>query len=303
MNMLDKKAKKFRKPTKLVTQIPLKPGDRIRNYELIKVIGMGGFSVVYAAKDMDAKKVVAIKEYYSPNCMRRKKDGSLGIHPQDAESKYKHGLKRFFDEGFTLSQMHHHNIVPVKNFFRENNTAYLIMEFQPGKDLRWFIKNTDVSPSESFLLTVFSMVLAGLKEVHTKGYLHLDIKPSNILLRSSGEPLLLDLGAAFEMDEKRIPKLQTLTHGYSSPEQHERRPLNYATDLYAIGMAMRACITHKTPQSAPKRRKKDIVQPLVETHVDRYRRQFLLTIDAACNMNQDRRPQTINELITRLTAK
>ena len=303
MRVLDKKAVKTNKAEKSLTQIPLKPGDKIRDYELVKVLGMGGFSVVYAAKDKENKQVVAIKEYYSPSCMKRKKDGSLGIYPKDAEKKYKHGLKRFFDEGFTLSQMHHHNIVPVKNFFRENNTAYLVMDFQPGKDLRWFIKNTDVSPSESFLLTVFSMVLAGLKEVHNKGYLHLDIKPSNILLRASGDPLILDLGAAFELDEKRMPKLQTLTHGYSSPEQHERRPLSYASDLYSIGMAMRACITHATPQSAVKRRKKDNVQPLVETHVDRYRRQFLLTIDAACNMNPDRRPQTINEFITRLTAK
>jgi len=292
-----------KKKPKHASQIPLKPGVKIRNYELVKVLGMGGFSVVYAAKDVENKEVVAIKEFYSPNCMRRKSNGSLGIHPPEAENKYKHGLKRFFDEGFTLSQMEHENIVPVKNFFRENNTAYLVMAFQPGKDLRWFIKNTDVEPSESFLLTVFSMVLAGLKEVHKKGYLHLDIKPSNILLRASGDPLLLDLGAAFELDEKRIPKMQTLTHGYSSPEQHERRPLSFASDIYSIGMAMRACITHSTPQSAVKRRKKDLVQPLVETHVKKYRRQFLLTIDAACNMNQDRRPQTINEFIDRLTAK
>ena len=297
MKVLDKKA------NKPPVQIPLAAGDKIRDYEVIKVLGMGGFSVVYAAMEPEGNNVVAIKEYYAPNCMRRKRDGSLGIHPKDAEKKYKHGLKRFFDEGFTLSQMHHHNIVPVKNFFREKNTAYLVMDFQPGKDLRWFIKNTDVSPSESFLLSVFSMVLAGLKEVHKKGYLHLDIKPSNILLRASGDPLILDLGAAFELDEKRIPKLQTLTHGYSSPEQHERRPLSYASDLYSIGMAMRACITHATPLSAVKRRKKDTVQPLVETHVDRYRRQFLLTIDAACNMNHDRRPQTTDESISRLTAK
>ena len=297
MKVLDKKA------NKPLSQIPLVAGDKIRDYEVIKVLGMGGFSVVYAAKEAEGNSVVAIKEYYAPNCMRRKRDGTLGVHPKDADKKYKHGLKRFFDEGFTLSQMHHHNIVPVKNFFRENNTAYLVMDFQPGKDLRWFIKNTEVSPSESFLLCVFSMVLAGLKEVHNKGYLHLDIKPSNILLRASGDPLILDLGAAFELDEKRIPKLQTLTHGYSSPEQHERRPLSFASDLYSIGMAMRACITHATPQSAVKRRKKDTVQPLVETHVDRYRRQFLLTIDAACNMNQARRPQTTNEFISRLTAK
>ncbi len=227
----------------------------------------------------------------------------MGVHPKDAEKKYKHGLKRFFDEGFTLSQMHHHNIVPVKNFFRQNNTAYLVMDFQPGKDLRWFIKNTDIMPDETFMLTVFSMVLAGLKEMHNKGFLHLDIKPSNILLRTNGYPLLLDLGAAFLMDDKRVPKLQTLTHGYSSPEQHERRPLSFASDLYSVGMAMRACITHATPQSAAKRTQKDFVQPMVETHANRFRMNFLRTIDAASDLDPSKRPQDVDEFIAGLTTR
>lgn len=283
--------------------IPLKAGTMIQQYRLTKVLGIGGFSVVYCAEDTKTGDVVAIKEFYSTNCMRRRKDGSLGVYPPENKSKYQFGIKRFFDEGFTLSQMDHVNIVKVCNFFRYNNTAYLVMDFQRGKDLRWFIKNTDIMPDETFMLTVFSMILAGLKEMHNKGFLHLDIKPSNVLLRTNGYPLLLDLGAAFLLDEKRVPKLQTLTHGYSSPEQHERRPLSFASDLYSVGMAMRACITHATPQSAAKRSKKDFVQPLVETHANRFRMNFLRTIDAASDMDQSKRPQDVDEFISGLTTR
>lgn len=283
--------------------IPLKADTMIQQYRLTKVLGIGGFSVVYCAEDTETGQVVAIKEFYSTNCMRRRKDGSLGVYPPENKSKYQFGIKRFFDEGFTLSQMDHPNIVKVCNFFRHNNTAYLVMDFQRGKDLRWFIKNDKVMPDETFMLTVFSMVLAGLKEIHAKGFLHLDIKPSNILLRTSGYPLLLDLGAAFLLDEKKIPRLQTLTHGYSSPEQHERKPLSSASDLYSVGMAMRACITHATPQSAAKRRQKDCVQPLIETHANRFRTNFLRTIDAACDMDPVRRPQDVDEFIVGLTTR
>ena len=140
------------------------------------------------------------------------------------------------------------------------------MRFEHGKDLRWFIKNTDYVPDEEFILSVFSMTLAGLKEVHKNSFLHLDIKPSNILLRASGVPLILDLGAAYKFPSSEKHKVHTLTHGYSAPEQHEKTDLGLCSDLYAIAMTMRACITHKSPPSAVKRLKKDTLRPLKETH-------------------------------------
>ena len=132
------------------------------------------------------------------------------------------GLKRFFDEGLTLSQIDHPNIVNVSNFFRANNTAYLVMRYENGKDLRWFIKNTDYVPDEEFILSVFSMTLAGLKEVHKNSFLHLDIKPSNILLRASGVPLILDLGAAYKFPSIEKHKVHTLTCLlYTSPSPRD----------------------------------------------------------------------------------
>lgn len=287
----------------VIPAIPLQPNTMVEQYKIGKVIGVGGFSVVYSALDTNTNSIVAIKEFYATNCMRRKRNGSLRAHPPEEEHKYHIGLKRFFDEGLTLSQIEHPNIVNVSNFFRANNTAYLVMRFEQGKDLRWFIKNTDYVPDEEFILSMFSMVLAGLKEVHKNNFLHLDIKPSNILLRSSGVPLILDLGAAYKYPSKQKRKIHTLTHGYSAPEQHEKVELSLASDLYAIAMTMRACITHKSPPSALKRLKKDTLKPLSETHAKYYRKNLILAIDKASNLAPYERPQSVNEFVEIMTGR
>jgi serine/threonine protein kinase len=275
----------------------------VEHYRIGKVIGVGGFSVVYSALDTKSNTVVAIKEFYATNCMRRARDGSLHVYPKDQEHKYHIGLKRFFDEGLTLAQIDHPNIVNVSNFFRFNNTAYLVMRYEHGKDLRWFIKNTDYIPDEEFILSVFSMVLAGLKEVHKNRFLHLDIKPSNILLRASGVPLILDLGAAYKFPAKERHKVHTLTHGYSSPEQHKKQGLDLYSDLYAVAMTMRACITHKSPPSAPKRLKKETLRPLAETHLKHYRANLIHAIDSASSLDHTKRPQSVDEFVEIMTTR
>ena len=288
---------------KIVPALPLRPDTMVEHYKIGKVIGVGGFSVVYKALDTKSGTVVAIKEFYATNCMRRTRDDSLRVYPKDQETKYNIGLKRFFDEGLTLSQIHHPNIVNVSNFLRCNNTAYLVMRFEQGKDLRWFIKNTNYVPDEEFVLSVFSMVLAGLKEVHKNNFLHLDMKPSNILLRASGVPLILDLGAAFKASKSDGHKIHTLTHGYSAPEQHKKEALSYASDLYAVAMTMRACITHSSPPSAVKRIRKDTVRPLQETHAKHYSDGMLQAIDKASLLDHTLRPQSVDEFVEMMTTR
>lgn len=286
-----------------IPAIPLRPETMVEHYRIGKVIGVGGFSVVYSAYDTKEDKVVAIKEFYATNCMRRTRSGSLAVHPKENEHKYNIGLKRFFDEGLTLSQIDHPNIVNVSNFFRLNNTAYLVMHFERGRDLRWFIKNSDFVPDEEFLLGVFSMVLAGLKEVHNNKFLHLDIKPSNILLRSSGIPLILDLGAAYKFPQKTRQKVHTLTHGYSAPEQHTKKELGVYSDIYAVAMTMRACITHNSPPSAAKRMKRDTLKPLIQTHSKHYRPKLISLIDRASSLDPTERPQSVDEFIEAMIAR
>ena len=96
--------------TEIIPAVPLRADTMVEHYKIGKVIGVGGFSVVYSALDTETNEVVAIKEFYATNCMRRKRDGSLRPHPEKEEHKYHIGLKRFFDEGLTLSQIQHPNI-------------------------------------------------------------------------------------------------------------------------------------------------------------------------------------------------
>lgn len=169
------------KTLETANSVQLELGSTLQNYKLRKIIGLGGFSVVYLAKNKQTGKVVAIKEFYSPTCCKRLSNNSVRPISVKHARKFKLGSKRFFDVSFTLSQINHPNIIHVDNFFRANNTAYIVMPYEMGKDLRWFIKQTKDSPSEIFLLNVFLMVLAGLKGVHEQGFLHLDIKPSKML--------------------------------------------------------------------------------------------------------------------------
>jgi serine/threonine protein kinase len=289
--------------TQNIPAMPLKADTMVEHYKIGRVIGVGGFSVVYSALDTKTNTIVAVKEFYATNCMRRARDGSLHIFPKDQEHKYHIGLKRFFDEGLTLSQIDHPNIVNVSNFFRANNTAYLVMRYENGKDLRWFIKTTDYVPDAEFILSVISMTLAGLKALPKNSFLHLDIKPSNILLRASGVPLILDLGAAYKFPSAEKHKVHTLTHGYSAPEQHEKTDLDLCSDLYAIAMTMRACITHKSPPSAVKRLKKDTLRPLKDTHGQYYRPKLIEAIDRASSLDASKRPQSVDEFVAIMTTR
>ena len=145
------------------------------------------------------------------------------------------------------------------------------------------------------------MVLAGLKEVHEQGFLHLDIKPSNILLRSSGDPLILDLGASYRVaDFNEAPKVQTLTSCYSSPEQHLHKPLTRSSDLSALAMTMYACITHRNPPSALDRCKHDRLVPLTKKYSNRYRSRTLDAIGACGAIDPSQRPQDVDEFVKML---
>ena len=116
-------------------------------------------------------------------------------------------------------------------------------------------------------------------------------------------PLILDLGAAYKFPARERHKVHTLTHGYSAPEQHEKTELNLASDLYAIAMTMRACITHKSPPSALKRLKKDTLRPLRETHSKYYRAHLIKAIDMASSLDMSQRPQSVDEFIEIMTTR
>lgn len=279
----------------------LPAGYRLHRYRIVRTLGGGGFSIVYLAQDTSTGKAVVIKEYLPSNQATRAADESVQSLSAETVSTFRQGMKRFFDEAATLAKIDHPNIVRVTDFFRENNTVYMVMAYEEGKDLREYIKRRGGRLSERFLRTVFPPLLEGLRELHRAGLLHLDIKPSNIYLRPGGRPLLLDFGAAQAAFHGNKPLgAHTLTLGFAPLEQHRRGHVGPWTDLYAVGATMWACLSGRAPPAATKRAEKDTLKPAVRQFARRYSRELLEAIDWCLQMNQLERPQRVDDLLAAL---
>jgi serine/threonine protein kinase len=280
----------------------LKRGYLIEGYRIEKVIGGGGFSFVYLAYRIKTQSKVVIKEYFPHELVVRIPGGRIRPKSEVTRNHFQLGMRRFFSEGMALAKLKHPNIINVSNFFRANDTVFMVMNFEEGRDLRYFIKKSRGKLSERFMLTVFPPVMQGLKLLHDNRFLHLDIKPANILLRSSGEPLLLDFGAVQQVDPGSIYEgVQTLTHGYAPPEQYSENEMGPWCDIYSLGMTMRICITGKSPPSSPERLEKETLHPLVRGLSRRYSRCLLEAIDWATELNHERRPRSIDEMLMAMT--
>lgn len=274
----------------------------LHHYRVLKTLGGGGFSLVYLADDTQAQKKVVIKEYLPSSQAARVEGESVESISAETDGTFKQGMRRFFDEAAALAKLQHPNIVRVVDFFRDNNTVYLVMEHEEGMDLRVYLKRQGGQMSEKFIRTVFLQLLDGLREIHKLGFMHLDIKPSNIWLRQGGRPLLLDFGAtqsAFKGNKRA--SAHTLTLGFAPIEQHRRGHIGPWTDLYAIGASMWACMSGKAPPPAPERYIRDKLKPSTRQFKRRYSRQLLEAVDWCLQMNQTERPQNVDDLAALLS--
>ncbi len=266
-------------------------------YRITKLIGSGGFSLIYLAEDEDTHDKVAIKEYL-PKRFGTRLDGlAVAVVKEEKHQSFQRGRRLFYQEARVLATLRHPNIVHVRNCFLANNTAYLVMNYEPGKNLGRYIKKRKGGLSSNFLMTVFPPLLDALELIHSRQHLHLDIKPSNIHLRPGGNPLLLDFGAAYHLDDVGEKKAQVVTPGFSPIEQYyASAQVGPSTDVYAVGATMRACIEGKPPPSAVERDAKDELTPAIEAFNQNYPREILESIDWAMQLAAADRPRSAGEL-------
>jgi len=284
---------KFRRPKNTLPN-----GQMLNHYRVEKPIGGGGFSIVYLAVDEKTGEQVAIKEYLPSNQAHRGEESRVEPITEEAAAAYRQGIKRFFDEAAALAKVNHPNIVRVVNFFRANNTVYMVMRYEHGKDLRWYIKRKNGRLSENVLRAIFPPLLLGLRDVHNNNLLHLDIKPANIFLRPGGNPLLLDFGAARNsVVESRHAGPYTLTLGFAPIEQHLGGHVGPWSDVYAIGASMWSCISGRPPPPATDRRAKDTYRPAARQFARQYSNQLLESIDWCLQFHQLDRPQSVQNLL------
>ncbi len=287
------------------SEFALPPGTTVDEYVLEQVLGGGGFSLVYLAKSNRTNQLVVIKEYMPSSLAMRAPNMAVVCREEKNNDRFTHGRRLFFQEANTLTTLKHPNIVNVINFFRANDTVYIVMEYEEGVNLQTYIKKHKGNLSEPFIKAVFLPLLEGLKVIHSQGLLHLDIKPGNIHLRSGANPLLLDFGAVHEiMQTRQFQPNQVVTPGFSPIEQLD--PGGYVgpwTDLYAMGATMRASIEGTAPPPSPERREKDMLKPAASAFKKRYSSHLLEAIDWAMEVDPLLRPQTVDELINALNGK
>ena len=159
-------------------RIPLKQGYILEGYRISEVLGGGGFSLVYLAKEVASDKEMVVKEYCPKSLVSRNPDGTIEPLTDKARMGFIAGMKQFFGEANALAKLNHPNIVNVNNIFRANNTVYMVMNYELGRDLRWFIKQCHGQLDQPFMLKVFPPVASGLSKLHESGFLHLDVKPA-----------------------------------------------------------------------------------------------------------------------------
>ncbi len=273
--------------------VALKAGQTIGRYEIVAVLGQGGFGITYRARDAQLGRDVAIKEYL-PSALAVRQDG-VTVLPRTTKmaEDFTWGRDRFVAEGRTLASLEHAPaIIPVFDFLEANGTAYIVMKLVPGDTLEHRIKRGTLSPAE--IDRILWPLLDGLAKVHAAGFLHRDIKPANILLDADGNPTLIDFGASRAAMAGRTSVMTAIfTPGYAAAEQMTSAKQGPWTDIYGLSATLYHAITGKAPPSAFDRMLEDGCEPVSRLAPAGFPPGLLVGIDAGLAVKATDRPQSI----------
>ena len=224
-------------------------------YLLGKPLGRGGFGITYIAYEKNLQIKVAIKEFFPWSTVKRDKDNSLmPVSWKDDSEFFETDKKKVLDEARRLAQlMDLPGVVFVRDFFEENNTAYIVMEYLDGITLSKYLSSPEGSISTEWVLQAMKPVLASLAKVHKAGIIHRDISPDNMILTSNNTIKLIDFGAARNYSMSRKESLSViLKRGYAPIEQYSSRGNQGPwTDIYALCATMYKMMTGIAPLVYP----------------------------------------------------
>jgi serine/threonine protein kinase len=282
----------------------LPPGTAIEEYRIISVLGQGSFGVTYLAEDINLGARLAIKEYLPGDWAFR--DTTQTVRPKNSavSESFERGQEAFLKEARLLAQVTHPNIVKVRRFFRAHGTAYIAMDFIDGRSLGDTLNEDYRSggyPSAALRRLLVS-VLDGLAALHAVRIIHRDIKPGNVVIEPSGNPMLVDFGAARNFDPAVAQGMTVIvTPGYAPIEQYsddgEQGPF---TDIYALGALAYRAITGQPPDAPYKRLGANASTPASVAGAGKYPPAMLAAIDWALAVQPQDRPQSASVLLARL---
>lgn len=208
-------------------------------YLLGRVLGKGGFGVTYIAKDIHSNQICAVKEYMPAEYSTRSTD-TANIVPfaeEKARQVFSHGREKFVQEAKTLIKLISDPIVvDIWDYFNQNNTAYLVMEYLDGQDLRKMARANGGKIDPDFAKSVFVTIASSLMEIHKLNILHRDLSPENIIVTTNGRVKLIDFGAARNyVSNQRKGMSILLKPGYAPPEQYSAKGAQGPwSDVYAL---------------------------------------------------------------------
>ena len=250
----------------------LRPGTVLKGHFIVgTAIGVGGFGITYKCYDATLGVIVAIKEFFPVGLVNRSPgEMKVGLLSGEKEKQYKNQIKRFLMEAQSIAQFGKANdIVNVFDYFEENNTAYIVMEYIDGVLLKDYLeKQGALSPD--IAMTIIEPVVEALKKIHASGIIHRDISPDNIFIAGEDSVKVFDFGAAILNDESGAKEGEKVIKvGYSAPEQYrDSAGQGYFTDIYSIGAILYQMITGQKPIESTEREYKDELKSPLELGFD-----------------------------------
>ena len=275
-------------------------GTRLGEFEILELIGEGGFGIVYLAYDHSLERHVALKEYMPTGLATRTTRMAVTVRSQHNADTFTAGLKSFVNEARMLAQFDSPSLVKVYRFWEANGTAYMVMPFYEGVTLKKALKEQRITPTENWIRLLLADLFDAIDTIHRVQCFHRDIAPDNILLLKDGRPLLLDFGAARRVigDLTQGPTV-ILKPGFAPIEQYaDIAGLRQGawTDIYALAAVVYYLMTGRAPPPAVARVVKDEMVPAREVGKGRYSKNFLAVIDKALSVKPEQRYQSIAEL-------
>src|SRR5262245_25757946 len=226
-------------------------GTRLHEFEIVDLVGEGGFGIVYLARDCVLERNVALKEYLPSSLASRGAGATVAPTSSRSVETFQIGLRSFINEARMLAQFDHPALVKVYRFWEANGTAYMVMPFYQGITLKEALRREKTPPDEARLKQLLAQLLDALEVIHRAQALHRDIAPDTILLVPDGNPVLLDFGAARRVITDRTQTLTAiLKPGYAPVEQYGESPALKQgpwTDLYALAAVVYFALTGSAP--------------------------------------------------------
>ena len=234
----------------------LKPGTVLREkYMIGRALGEGGFGITYIGRDLTLDMRIAVKEYYPNGFSNRNSDYSnvVTMSKGNQGHNFEKEMQRFLSEARVLARFcNDPGVVGVRDFFQENGTAYIVMEYLDGITLKNYLKKYGPVPVDTFI-EMIDPILQALNEIHNQGLIHRDISPDNVMVLKNGRLKLLDFGAAREVAGDKSLSVM-LKPGYAPEEQYRSKGQQGSwTDVYAMCATIYKCITGVTPDESIQR--------------------------------------------------